>query len=177
MLRAAQVAPSIAIAELKRSAKKMTKIFHSSYWITGGLSGAIWFIVAKYLDNNWAIPKSSWSFLAAVILVGAATGEVISFMFRRAFIKKSKVIFFMLPLVTLPVAITLFAVLVWLMRQLLGVHFQVEISPLSELGLILEWYLIVLLSIFAPFLYGLALLNQHVMRIILKKQLIGLGQK
>ncbi len=149
----------------------MTKPFHRSYWIAGALSGAVWFIVALGLDNDWATPKSSWSFLAAVILAGAATGMVISVLFRRAFSKKSKVLFFALPLGTLPIAIALFAVLVWLMRQSLGVHFHAEISPLSELSLIVETYLIVLITIFAPFLYGLALLNQYVMRAILRKQM------
>ncbi|MBI3887356.1 MAG: hypothetical protein HY302_16745 [Opitutae bacterium] len=148
----------------------MTKPFHSSYWIAGALSGAVWFFVAIGLDNDWAIPKSSWSFLAAIVFAGIMTGEVISVVFRRAFSKKSKVLFFMLPLVTLPIAIALFAVLVWLMRQSLGVRFQAAISPLAELRLIVETYLIVLLTIFAPFLYGLALLNQSVMRAILKKQ-------
>ena len=149
----------------------MTKPFHSSYWIAGALSGAVWFVVARGLDNDWAIPKSSWSFLAAVVLAGVVTGEVISVLFHRAFRMKSKILFFMLPLVTLPLAIALFAVLVWLMRQSLGVRFQTEISPLSELRLIVETYLIVLLTVFAPFLYGLALLNQYVMRAILKKQM------
>jgi hypothetical protein len=148
----------------------MTKPFHSSYWIAGALSGAVWFIVALGLDNDWAMPINSWSFLAAVILAGAATGVVISVLFHRVFSKKSKVLFFMLPLVTLPIAIALFAVLVWLMRQSLGVRFQTEISPPSELRLIVETYLFVLLSIFAPFLYGLALLNQFVMRTIIRKQ-------
>lgn len=149
----------------------MTKPFHGSYWIAGALSGAVWFIVAMGLDNDWAMPKSSWTFLAAVILAGVVTGGLISVLFRRAFSKKSRIIFFILPLVTLPLAIALFAVLVWLMRQSLGVRFQVEISPLSELRLIVETYLIVLLTIFAPFLYGLALLNQYVMRAILRKRM------
>ena len=122
------------------------------------------------LDNDWAIPKSSWPFLVAVILSGVATGLVISVLFRRAFSKKSKVLYFMLPLAMLPVAIALFAVLVWLMRQSLGVRFQTEISPLSELRLIVATYLFVLLTIFAPFLYGLSLLNQSVMRATLRKQ-------
>ena len=108
-------------------------------------------------------------YLSTVILSAVVTGEAISLLFRRVFHNARKTVFFILPIVTLPVAIAMFAVLVWLVRQIFGVHFVPALSPAGELSLIFGTYLIVLITLFAPFLYGLALLNQYPMRVILRR--------
>jgi len=104
------------------------------------------------------------------MLCGSSNGILIALLFQRLFHRAPTPFFLILPLVTLPVAITIFALLLWAMRQLMGVQFQPSLSPLRELRLIVETYLFGgLLSIFMPILVLLALATQYAMRFLLRR--------
>ncbi len=140
-----------------------------SYLAAGAASGAVWFGVAALLDSDWAIPKDSLPFMAA-FCAAILTGIFISTVFRPLFRRTPAGIFVFLPLVTLPTGIAVFALLLWLARRFTGVDFVPSVTPAHELRLIVETYLIGgLISVFAPVLFGLALLNQYVMRSLLRR--------
>jgi hypothetical protein len=147
-----------------------------SYWIAGAVSGFVWSLVALLLEflleggGHWAIPRDRPFFLVAVMVSGIATGEFTSLVFRRPIKNAGRGAYFILPVITLPVSITLFALSVWLMRQTFGVHFEPSLPATGELRLIVTTYLLVLLTLFGPFLYGLALLNQCAIRLILRQK-------
>jgi hypothetical protein len=147
-----------------------------SYWIAGAVSGFVWSLVALLLEfmleegRHWAIPRDRLFFLVAIMVSGIATGEFTSLLFRRPIQNAGRGACFILPLLTLPVSITFFAGLVWLIRQTFGVHFEPSLPPAGELRLIVVTYLLVLLTLFGPFLYGLALLNQYALRLILRQK-------
>jgi hypothetical protein len=144
-----------------------------SYWIAGALSGFVWVLVALLLEflleggGHWAIPRDRPFFLVAIMVSGIATGEFTLLLFRRPIKNAGRCVYFILPLITLPASIALFAVLVWLMRQTFGVRFEPSLPAVAELRKIVETYLLVLLTLFGPFLYCLALLTQYALRVIL----------
>jgi hypothetical protein len=140
-----------------------------SYLAAGAASGGVWFGVATLLDSDWAISKDTWPFIAA-LCAAVLTGILISTVFRPLFRRTPGGIFVFLPLFTLPMGIVLFSLLLWLARRFTGVHFVPSVMPAHELRLIAETYLIGgLISIFAPVLFGLALLNQYAMRFLLRR--------
>jgi hypothetical protein len=142
---------------------------HLTYLAAGSVSGAVWFGIATLLDSDWAIPKGSGLPFLAALFAGIASGVFISLVFRPLFRSASTSIFILLPLVTLPIAIGGFALLLWLSRWLTGVHFEPQVQPTHELRLIVVTYLVGgLMSIFAPVLFVLALLNQYAMRLLLR---------
>ena len=141
-----------------------------SYLAAGAASGTVWFGIAMLLDSNWAIPKDSTFPFIAALFAAIITGIFISTVFRPLFRRTPAGIFVFLPLVTLPTGIAVFALLLWLARRFTGVHFVPSVTPAHELRLIVETYLIGgLISIFAPVLFGLALLNQYAMRFLLRR--------
>ncbi|SRR6266516_3260805 len=139
------------------------------YLVAGAISGALWSAIALILDSGWAIPTNSALILFGALCSGVATGVSISLVFRWLFNRTPTLVFLALPLATLPVAITIFAVLLWVARRFAGVHFEPQVPPSHELRLILETYLTGgLVSIVSPILLGVALLNQCVMRFLLR---------
>lgn len=146
--------------------------FHSRfiYVGAGAASGALWFGVALLLDAGWAIPRERTVPFVAAMLCGSTTGILIALLFQRLFHRAPTSFFLILPLATLPVAIMIFAVLLWGARQLLGVHLQPSLPALRELRLILETYFFGgLFSVFMPILLLLALATQYAMRFLLKR--------
>lgn len=143
----------------------------SGYVALSAVSGAIWAVMAVILDgateadHSWAIPWQDPVALSLVLIGGATVGVVIGALVRRLTSACSRIALF-LPLLTLPLAISLFALFVWGTRVVLGYHFVPQpLGGRSELSLIVETYLVYgLVSLATPFLYGLALLNQRAIR-------------
>ncbi len=141
-----------------------------AYLVVAAISGAVWACAAIVLDgateadHSWAIPWQDPLALALIIPGGAIVGVSVGALVRRPLQARSRLTPF-LPLVTLPLAIALFATLVWASRAILGYHFTPQLSRRAELGLILETYLVYgLVSLMTPLLYVLALLNQRMIR-------------
>ncbi len=112
------------------------------------------------------IPPGVIGFIGAV-MCGAITGIAIAVAFRWLFQRTPKFLFSFLPLFTLPAAIALFALLVWLERRALGV--PTRFAPREELLEILAIYGIYgLISVFMPVLYSVALVTQWWFRRLLR---------
>ncbi|MEY2527234.1 MAG: hypothetical protein QOE73_2005 [Verrucomicrobiota bacterium] len=77
---------------------------------------------------------------AEALVCGMLTGVIIALLFRPLFRRSSQRVFILLPFATLPTAIVIFSVLIWLARQWLGVHSR--FVGVSELWEILAIYLI-----------------------------------
>jgi hypothetical protein len=141
---------------------------HSFLYLAAGLvSGALWSLIPQLFDGGWGIPPGTLGRVAGTFCA-MGTGALISFLFRPAFRRAPLLGFIFLPCVTLPIAIISFALLLWLSRLALGVHFSPP--PVGgDLRLIAESYLIYGLIGSGPVLYILALLNQYAMRSLLNR--------
>ena len=149
----------------------MMAIKHSEtrYAIAATLSGLVWFCLALYLDESWAIPRNRFAPIATFLLCGIISGLVVSYVFRGAFRRLRVPWSFFLPLATIPIGVSVFSVLLWYSRTLLGYHFT-PLPPLGELRLILETYLIYsLISLAAAVVYPLSLLNQFILHELLNR--------
>ena len=143
------------------------------YIAAAALAGAVWFLFPLFLDYGVAdmqsmsgIPEGG---SAEALVCGMLTGIIIAFLFRPLFRKASQRVFVLLPFATLPTAIVIFSVLIWLTRQWLGVHSR--FVGISELWEILSIYLIYgLFSIFSPILWGFAFLTEYLFRVFLTRQ-------
>jgi hypothetical protein len=132
-------------------------------------SGIVWFVVACFLDEAWAIPHDRISSVATLLLCGVIAGLLVSYTFRGAFRRLRLPWLFFLPLVTIPVGVSAFAVLLWVARVLLGYHFSPPPSQ-GDLQLILETYIIYsLISLAVAIIYPLSLLNQFIMHELLNR--------
>jgi hypothetical protein len=135
----------------------------------GAAAGAVWFLLpfafdAGVRDMQDIQPIPIGHTLACFVALGCAilTGALIAFIFYRCLLA-SGIWFFLLPLITIPVAITIFSVLLWLVRGWFGIHSQH--TPRDELIDILATYLIYgAISLFAPFVYAFALGTQYAFR-------------
>jgi hypothetical protein len=137
------------------------------YFAAGLVSGAVWFLIPLTIDDGWGIPPGFTGRTAGVVCA-MVTGAFISFLFRRLFRRSPLIAFILLPCATLPVAITVFSLLLWLARLALGVHFSP--APVGgDFRLLTESYLIYGLLGSGPILYILALLNQYAMRSLLNR--------
>jgi hypothetical protein len=141
---------------------------HSYLYLAAGLvSGALWSLIPLLFNGGWGLPPGAIGRVAGTFCA-MGTGVLISFLFRPAFRRAPLLGFIFLPCVTLPIAITSFALLLWLSRLALGVHFSPP--PFGgDLRLIEESYLVYGLIGGGPFLYILALLNQYAMRSLLNR--------
>lgn len=138
------------------------------FLVVGSIAGCVWLGFAMLFDY-WSydgvrslIPSSGLREILVSVLVAASTGTVILVVFRRAILSGSRRLFFALPVLTLPAAIVLFSVLVWLARLALGSNGSPDWS-LHPPGfmVILDGYVMYgLFSVFAPILYVLALATQ-----------------
>ena len=137
------------------------------YLAAATASGALWFLPPLLFDGGWGIP-SGFSGRLAGVCCAAATGILVSFLFRPAFRCAPSLAFVLLPCITLPVAIASFSLLLWLSRLALGVHFSPPPAG-GDLRLLAESYLIYGLLGSGPVLYILALLNQTAMRSLLSR--------
>lgn len=115
------------------------------------------------------IPPGVIGFVGA-LFCGALTGIAVAVLFRRWFSSTPTFLFLLLPALTLPVAIAIFSLLVWMERRVLGT--PTRSSPGEELGVILSIYGIYgLVSIFMPLLYGIALFTQRWFRQMLQSRM------
>src|SRR5262245_12142397 len=143
------------------------------YAIAAALSGTLWFGLAFLFDamggpTGWAMPTRHVGELGAFLICGVITGVVVSYLFRPTFRRARFPSELLLPFLTLPFAISLFALLVWVVRLGLGYRFYEGVPPTRDLTLILEAYFFYsFVSIFLPVLYAFALVNQGVMHLIL----------
>ncbi len=106
-----------------------------------------------------------------LLICGVLTGLAVSYVFRGAFRNARAPRELLLPLMTVPFAVLLFALLVWMARLATGHRFSSRtMLPGEELALILSGYLIygLLSPLFTPVLYVLALVNQGIMHLILR---------
>ncbi|HZM52558.1 MAG TPA: hypothetical protein VFE68_18795 [Vicinamibacteria bacterium] len=141
--------------------------------MVGAFSGALWFGLAIAFDkgvqdfNYPVIPTDSSVALFMSSLCGIATGVAVALLFQRPLLSRSWAVFFGLPLATLPAALIVFSLLVWVTWLGFG---SLEEPPFLRLGNILGIFLIYgLLSIFAPVLYAFALLNQYLLRSLVQR--------
>lgn len=141
-------------------------------WIgAGAVTGAAWFLLPFLFDvgvedmqDIQPIPVGHTLACIASVGCASATGIIIALVFRRWLFPPGHW-FFLLPIVTLPVAVFIFSLLLWLVRQSFGIHSH--LAGVKELLEILLIYVIYgLVGIFAPVLYGCALLTQYIFRII-----------
>jgi hypothetical protein len=140
----------------------------------GASSGFVWFLIALTFDkgvrdfNYPVIPTAGLLAIAGSLLAAILTGVSISLLFQRCIQSRSMWLHLALPLITVPTAITIFSVLVWVVWLLLGRTAGVQ--PLGQLANTLGFFLIYgLCSIFAPFLYVVAALNNWTLHEILKR--------
>ncbi len=151
----------------------MTSRREGIYAFAGALSGALWWDLALLLDlangaGQWTMPTHKPLELTAFLFCGVLTGLAVSYLFRGSFRRAQPPSELALPLMTLPVAIFLFGVLVWLARLALGYRFYEGQPATRDLELILTTYFFVaFVSVALPVLYVIALLNQGVMHLIL----------
>ena len=138
--------------------------FNWIYLVAAAISGMVWFGVALALDSGWAIPANQFLPLIAAMLCACITGVCISLIFRRAFHRLANGFFVFLPLITLPLAVVTFALLIWIARRL----FDIE-PTLSLESIVGTFALGAFLSVFTPFLLALSLVNQCVMRSLLRR--------
>src|SRR6266404_9600949 len=89
----------------------------------GAVAGIIWSLLAFACDygvedmqSMTCIPPGTAGFVGALIC-GAATGISIAIVFRWLFRRTPKFLFPLLPVLTLPTAIILFSLLIWLERR------------------------------------------------------------
>ena len=115
-------------------------------------------------DFNFpVIATNSAIAVVASWLAATATGAAVAMAFRRPLLKSSDLFFVSLPLLTLPVALALFALLSWL--AWVGFGTTKDVPLFHRLGDFLSFFLVYgLISIFTPILFGLALLNQWAIR-------------
>jgi hypothetical protein len=139
------------------------------YALAGAISGAAWSLIPVLLDSGWAIPSGVLGLMAALVC-GLVTGLLVSLIFALPFRLAPPVLFYFLPLITVPCAIALFSVLIWVVRLGLDMHFAP--APVQgDLSLILDSYLFyALCSYLTPFLYIFGLANQVMMRFILRER-------
>jgi len=141
---------------------------------TGALAGAIWFLLPLFFDTSvkdmqdmQPIPIGHTGACIAALGCAMVTGALIALVFYRC-LGATGIWFFLLPIVTVPVAIAIFSVLLWFVRGWFGIHSH--LSSHDELVDILAIYLVYgLISLFAPFVYGFALLTQYAFRLLSKR--------
>jgi hypothetical protein len=137
------------------------------YGVAAVVSGAVWSGLAMLFESMApnTVPAS------ALLACGILTGLAVSYVFRGAFRRARAPWKFLLPLATVPFAVSLFAVLVWFARRALGHPFSSQaMLPGEELSLVLTGYLVYgLLSMFTPVIYALSLVNQGIMHFILAR--------
>ena len=92
---------------------------------TGAISGAVWSLFAIFFDDGWAIPKSKEGIILA-ILSGVVTGMVITAIFHILIKKEGNGLRLVCSFVSLPLAISLFSVLLHVSRKILAVEFSPE---------------------------------------------------
>jgi hypothetical protein len=91
-------------------------------------------------------------------------GRLIALVFYRC-LSATGIWFFLLPIITILFAIAIFSLLLWFVRGWFGIHSH--LSSHDELVDILAIYLVYgLISLFAPFVYGFALLAQYAFRVL-----------
>ncbi len=140
--------------------------------LAGGISGAVWSLLPIFFDDGWAIPKSNEG-ITLTMLSGVVTGITITAIFHILTKKDGKGIRFIFSLVSLPLAIGLFSVLLHISRKILAVEFTPEPAQ-GDFLLIIESY------IFYGFLgAGIALLPlafvNHTIITLFKKRLCQPG--
>ena len=142
----------------------------SLYLLFGALSGALWYLIPLTFEGGWAIPSGFIGRLAG-LAAAIVTGVAVSLVFAPTFRRSPRWLFLLLPFLTLPVAIGLFAFFLWLARLSLGEHFFPR--PVSgDLYLLFESYIYYgLFGLFMPLLFGLALVNQFVMAFLLDRDI------
>jgi hypothetical protein len=141
------------------------------YALAAALSGAFWFLIPLSADSGWGLPQGVFGRIVGVCC-GVATGLGISFLFARAFNSPSRVVFLLLPFATLPTAIALFSILLWVARFGLTEDFYRPPPNPHYLRDILEAYIVYgLFSLGTPILYGLALLNQWIMQVVQRRSI------
>ena len=146
------------------------------YLAAAAVTGAAWSLLAFTLDyrvqdmqSMSCIPPGVIGLVGA-LLCGAATGITIAVVFRWLFRRTPKFLFPFLPLLTLPVAIAVFSLLVWLERRALGT--PTRFAPREELFEILAIYGIYgLISLFMPIVYAVALVTQWWFRRMLRPRM------
>src|SRR5688572_17487606 len=86
----------------------------------GVVSGATWFVVALAFDkgvrdfNRPVIPTGSPSAIVASLLAAIVTGVCVTFVFRRSWSSRSRVVLWLTPPATLVTALVTFSVLTWM---------------------------------------------------------------
>ncbi|MEO6034243.1 MAG: hypothetical protein ABIQ35_03210 [Verrucomicrobiota bacterium] len=149
-----------------------TKRQNFTYVVVAAISGIIWFGIALVLDSGWAIPTKQILPFIGAMLCACLTGLFVSLLIYKPSRQTSHVIFICLTFATLPLAVLVFALLLWMMRRLLGIEFQPAVSTSHELELIVSTYLLGgLLSIFTPFLLILSIANNYLMRFLVQRQI------
>jgi hypothetical protein len=146
------------------------------YVAAAAAAGAAWTLLPFALDygvqdmqSMSCIPRGFFGFVGALIC-GSITGVAIALAFRILFRFTPTVLSPLLPVLTLPAAIALFSLLVWLERRALGVPSR--FTPPEELFEILSIYGIYgLMSIFMLVLYAVALVTQWWFRWMLRPRL------
>jgi hypothetical protein len=146
------------------------------YLAAAATAGAAWSLLAFALDygvqdmqSMSCIPPGVIGFVGA-LFCGAFTGIAVAVVFRWLFRRTPKFLFPLLPVLTLPVAIATFSLLVWLERRALGT--PTRFAPREELLEVLAIYGIYgLISIFMLFLYVVALGTQWWFRLLLRPRM------
>ena len=124
-------------------------------------SGVSWAWIADQLGHT----TETYHGFAVVVyyLAGAITGVAVSYLFRRLFrLRGAK--FALLPFATLAFASQFFGVLHWIWLT------QFHPVPLDDgflFGVLTTFFVMTFISLLTPIFFGLALLNQWMMRFIL----------
>ena len=131
--------------------------------------GGLWFLLPFALDkglqdfNYPTLPLFNFFSSVASVFAAMVSGVIMANIFSRCLLNKSKLYFFLLPIITLPVAIVLFSTFIWLIWRLSKTLNPA--LPTHDFIKIFSTYAIYgLLSIFSPLLYAAALITHWMFR-------------
>ena len=152
----------------------MTRRREFIYAFAAVVSGAVWFALAALCDSTrgeyigGTMPFIAPGAQVLFPLAGIGAGVAVSYGCRNAFRKARLPWELLLPLVTIPFGVSVFAMLVWVARRALSIP-SWGLSPSEELATLLTGYLVyAMLSLLMPVAYALALVNQGIMSHILR---------
>jgi hypothetical protein len=140
------------------------------YNVAGFLSGIIWTVVTLGFTHTLETFSLGASFVYFVF--GGLTGLGVSQFFKRGFSGRGP-LFFFLPVVTLAVASQMFATLHWIWLKIFHPY---SFGSHALLGMLVTFGGMTFLSVLFPVFFGLALLNQWLMRFILTSRYQGIGK-
>ena len=152
-----------SVAPVRISMKDIKPIYTLRTLLLGGIaSGIVWSVFAVFLDDGWAIPKNNAGY--ALTILGAVPIGVTISLFSYPIIKnQGMIVNGLVAVISLPVAIALFSILIFLIRLLLGVEFSPQ-DRQGDFALIFQSYLVYGLFGGGIILFPLASLNHMILK-------------